>query len=341
MFVLSIITFVLLVVAAMVFFTFIRKRKEADIALKDARARAGDDRYANFDREVDDVDSLRFGSFLSGIIAAVLSVLLIIFLFFSSFYAQDAGEAKVLKDWTGNLVGQDVTQGGDFKAPWVDLVDFDIRNQMAAYIGNGQDDYNGQKPNGPQITFQDSAGVTGNLDVVVVYSIKPDAVTEIYKEYQNQENFRTRLIEQDIRSVVRNVPSTYDTIGMLNSREEVGTKIQAALEKRWESKGVLVESVSLQEIRYSDDVKARFDQAQQARTDVETAQANLEKSKVDAQQKIVQAQAEAQANNELTASLSDQVLKQRYLDTLKELAAAGNLVVVPEGFNGLVNVTKQ
>ena len=46
------------------------------------------------------------------------------------------------------------------------------------------------------------------------------------------------------------------------------------------------------------------------------------------------------ANAILAASLTDPILRQRYLDTLKELAAAGNLVVVPDGFNGLVNVTK-
>ncbi len=54
----------------------------------------------------------------------------------------------------------------------------------------------------------------------------------------------------------------------------------------------------------------------------------------------MQAQAEADANAILAASLTPAILQQRYLDTLKELAQAGNLVVVPEGFSGLVNVTQ-
>ena len=41
----------------------------------------------------------------------------------------------------------------------------------------------------------------------------------------------------------------------------------------------------------------------------------------------MQAQAEAEANALLNASLTDAILQQRYLDTLKELAAAGNLVI--------------
>ena len=42
----------------------------------------------------------------------------------------------------------------------------------------------------------------------------------------------------------------------------------------------------------------------------------------------------------LAASLTDPVLKQRYLDTLSTLAASGNVVVVPDGFGGIVNVGK-
>ena len=274
-----------------------------------------------------------------GLVGGGLAVIAAGALFSSTFYTQDVGEAKVLKDWTGNIVGEDITPGADFKAPWVDVVDFDIRNQIAAYVGDGFTDYNGSTPNGPQITVQDREGVTANLDIVVIYSIDPDSVTEIYSEYLNQENFRARLIEQDIRSVVRNVPAKYNTLELLNGREEASNDIKLALEKRWESAGVIVESVSLQEIRYSEEVKGRFDAAQAARIEVEKAKAELEATEVSAQQKVVQAQAEADANAILNSSLTPSILQQRYLDTLSDLAAAGNLVVVPEGFNGLVNVS--
>lgn len=284
-------------------------------------------------------NSPRVTATIVGAVGAGLALLAGAALFASTFYTQDVGEAKVLKDWTGNIVGEDITPGADFKAPWVDVVDFDIRNQIAAYVGDGFDDYNGSVPNGPQITVQDREGVTANLDIVVIYSIDPDSVTEIYSEYLNQENFRARLIEQDIRSVVRNVPAKYNTLELLNGREEASNDIKLALEKRWEKAGVIVESVSLQEIRYSEEVKGRFDAAQAARIEIERAKAELEATEVSAQQKVVQAQAEADANAILNASLTPAILQQRYLDTLSDLAAAGNLVVVPEGFGGIVNVS--
>jgi regulator of protease activity HflC (stomatin/prohibitin superfamily) len=116
--------------------------------------------------------------------------------------------------------------------------------------------------------------------------------------------------------------------------------ILEALEARWDNDGIIVEDVALQEIRYGESVTAAYAAAQEAQINVQTETAKLEAAKVSAQQKVVQAQAEADANAILNASLTPAILQQRYLDTLKELAAAGNLVIVPEGFNGLVNVAR-
>ncbi len=271
-------------------------------------------------------------------VGAGAGMLAFIFIFVASTYTQDPGQAKVLRAWTGDIVGQSTTEGFKFKAPWVDTIDYDIRNQQVIFALTTENLDGHNRPNGPQITVQDREGVTANIDITVRYSIKPDSVTEIYKRYQTQENFVSRFIENDIRAAVRTVPAKYGTLELLNRRADAERDIHDYLLERWDKHGVTVETVSLQEIRYSDDVKQRFDDAQASRIRVEQAKADLEATEVSAQQKVVQAQAEAEANAILNASLTDAILQQRYLDTLKELAAAGNLVVVPEGFNGLVSV---
>lgn len=279
------------------------------------------------------------GRKISRLASPILGVLAVTLLATTMIYAQDPGEAKVLKNWSGAVEGQDTTEGFAVKAPWVDAIDYDIRNQQAIYIGNGEDDFNGKKPNGPQITIQDKDGVSANFDIAVRYSIRPDKVTDVYREFGPQENFRARLIDQDIRSVVRNAPSKYSTLDVLTRRGEVEKAITDALADRWESQGVQVESVALQEIRYPDDVRQKYADAQNARTEIVKAQAELEASQISAQQKVVQAKAEADANATLAASLTDPILRQRYLDTLKELAKAGNLVIVPaDGGNQIINI---
>lgn len=283
----------------------------------------------------------RIWPFFVGIIGVLLTLLGGVFIFLSSYWVQDPGESNVLRSWSGEIVGYETKDGWHWKAPWVDVIVFDVRNQRAVYTGgDSQGDNSGGAADGPQITVQDAEGVTANIDIAIRYSIEPEAVVDIYKDYGTAENLRTRLIFNDIRSVVRDVPGDFSTLELLTSRAEVQLAILNALEKRWEGDGIIVNDVALQEIRYSDEVKGSFAAAAQAKIDVETAKANLQKAEVDAQQKVVQAQAESDANAILNASLSGAILQQRYLDTLAKLAQGGNLVVVPEGFNGLVNVSK-
>lgn len=271
------------------------------------------------------------GSLVAGVVIAALTFGI------GGLYTQDPGEAVVLKSFTGTVVGQTTTEGMHMKAPWVSKSTYDIRNQQVIMASGKGDE--GQGANGPQVTVQDKEGVSANVDITVRYSIDPSAATDIYKRYGSQENFVSKFIENDIRAAVRHVPSKYTTLEFLTTgRGTAEQEIREYIEKRWEGSGVKVESVSLQEVRYSDEVKARFDAAQSARIEVEKAQAELEATEVSAQQKIVQAQAEAKANRELAASLSPEILSQRYLDTLTSIGKGGNLVVVPEGFNGMLNM---
>ena len=326
MFVTSIIVFVLALIAFAVSASYSKKATATGAVATTTKRGKGDE------------PDYRLNAKVSRWVAIGTLVLSGVFLFSSSFYTQDPGQAKVLRSWTGDIVGQSTTEGFKFKAPWVDTIDYDIRNQQVIFALTSSSVDGNARPSGAQITVQDREGVTANIDITVRYSVKPDSVTEIYKRYQTQENFVARFIENDIRAAVRTVPAKYKTLELLNNRAQAELDITDYLMERWEKQGVTVETVSLQEIRYSDDVKQRFDDAQASRIRVEQAKADLEATEVSAQQKVVQAQAEAEANSILAKSLTTAILQQRYLDTLKELAASGNLVVVPEGFNGLVNV---
>lgn len=261
------------------------------------------------------------------LVGVVIALLAAMFFLFSTFYTQEAGEAKVLRDWTGNIVGSETASGGHWKEPWVDTVDWDIRNQQAAFMGDGTTTHSGQPVTGAEITFTDRDGVTGNMDIAVIYSIKADEVERLTFDYTGQEDFKVKVIENDIRSIPRDIASTYTTIKMYNERTQLGADIEEALRLSWEKKGIVIEDVQIQGIRYSEAVKERFEAAQNAQTEVVKAEADLKKAEIDAQQQVVKATAEAEANNLLAASLTEPILRQRYLDTLATLAKAGNLVI--------------
>ena len=116
--------------------------------------------------------------------------------------------------------------------------------------------------------------------------------------------------------------------------------ISEALTVRWAEQGIVLESVALQEVRPPSEVLARYADAQAAQAQVAKESALLQAAEVKARQKVVEAQAEAEANNLLTKSLTKEVLEQRYLDTLKSIGENGNLVVVPDGSTPMVQVQK-
>lgn len=265
---------------------------------------------------------VKFAPVLTAIIAGIVAAVLF---FFSMSYTNDEGQAKVLRSWTGQVEGQITSPGFGLKSPWQEALTYDIRNQQVVFASTKGEVNDGA--NGPQVTIQDREGVSANIDITVRYSIKPDAVTNIYKKYGSQENFISRFIENDIRAGVRTVPAEYGTIELLNGRAKVEQKITDYLEERWSKHGVQVESVSLQEIRYPKDVQQRFAEAQNARTEVEKANAELEANKI-----------KAESNRILAESLTNMNLEQLKYETLREIGQKGNLIVVPENFGGILNL---
>ena len=271
-------------------------------------------------------------------VAAGALVLGIISGFASLVYFQDEGEARALRSVTGELVGSDVTPGPGLKAPWVSAIKFDTRNNAASYIGDGNSDFSGGKPTGNQISFTDRDSTAADMDVVVTYSVRPDKVEDIYREYKAQENFRSRLIEQDIRAVVRTVPGKYSTAEVLTQREKVSNDIQAALAKRWADWGVVGVQVAVQEIRYPEVVKERFNNLTAERTRAQEAQAATLTAEETAKKRIVEAKAEAEANRLLDRDLTPAVLENRRIDMLKSVGEKGNLIITDGKSAPLINI---
>lgn len=255
-------------------------------------------------------------------------------------YTQDAGDVKVLRDFGGNIAGSSSETGFHLKAPWQDVITYDIRNNVISFVADGEESFDGGSANGPQVTINDAGGATANIDIQVNYSLNPDNAIQIYQDYGTQENFVRSIAAVDMRAIPREVAGQFDTITILTNRGELTQAIQDRLTEKWAEYGLIVEQVSIQEVRYSEDIVNKYAEAQQAEIAKQTALNEQERIKVESETKIIQANADAEANRIVNESLSDDVLQQKYIDALKEIGANGNLVVVPEGSQPLVGANK-
>lgn len=286
----------------------------------------------------------------TSILVTVLAfVATIVFAFFSSTYTQQVGQAKVIKDWAGKYITTDTTDGFSFIAPWQDTVDFDVLNQQSIYKGNGSATSKEEIVNGPEITIQDKDKVTANVDVAIRYSLDAGSIEGIYNEYLSQEVLTSRLIDQDMRSEVRNSFSKYTTAQVLENREEIEKVIADKLSTRWKDDGVIVNSVSLQGIRYPDATTNGFTDAQQSVTNLKKAEADLKVKEAEAQQKVIEAEAnaeaaiakakgEAESNRLVSKSITPDLLKKQELEAFAEFGKNGNSIVMGGSGEGIFDM---
>lgn len=257
------------------------------------------------------------------------------------FYAQDIGEAVVLKNFGGSLAGYTAEAGFHTKAPWQDATSWDIRNRLINFYRDAEYKYDNGSYEGAQVTINDSSGTKADCDVQVIYSINPDAVQQLYADYGNQEAYVSSYVSNDVRQTVRDCAGKFTTMQLLTDKDAFAKSIQETLGDNWKESGVVVESVQVQDIRYADSITDAYANAQSAQVKQQEAQNKQETAKIEAETKKIEAQGESDANAILTQSLTPEVLQQRYIDALTEIGKSGNLVVVPEGSQPIVQTQNQ
>lgn len=254
-------------------------------------------------------------------------------------YTQDIGEAIALRNFGGSLAGYTADAGIHFKAPWQDALDWDIRNRLINFYRDAEYAYDNGSYNGATVTINDSSGTKADCDVQVIYSINPDAVEQLYADYGTQEAYVSSYVSNDVRQTTRDCAGQFTTIQLLTDKEAFAKSIQDTLSKRWAESGVVVESVSVQDIRYADSITDAYAAAQSAQVEQTAATNRQETARIEAETKSIEAQGEADANAILTKSLTDEVLQQQYIEALKATADNGGLIVVPEGSQPIVGTS--
>lgn len=256
------------------------------------------------------------------------------------FYAQDIGEAVVIRNFGGSLAGHTTEAGFHAKMPWQDVTSWDIRNRLINLYRDNEYRYDNGSYDGATVTVNDQSGTKADVDVQVIYSIDADYVEQLYAEYGTQEAYVSNYVSNDVRQTVRDCAGGFSTIQLLTDRDGYAKSIQDALAERWDGKGVIVESVQVQDVRYAQSITDAYANAQTAEIEKQRALNAQETAKVEAETKKIEAQGEADANKVLTESLTPEVLQQLYYETLKSVGSSGNLVLLPEGSTPIVNTIK-
>lgn len=255
----------------------------------------------------------------------------------AGFYSQDVGEVAVLRGMGGNIVGSTSEAGFHATNPFNDVITYSTRNNILSFQGTAEESYSEGGATGPSISCNDSGGASFSLDLQVNYNIDPSFAEQLYADYGKQETYVQYVAVPDVRSVAREVSGQFSTLDILTNRGEFSTALTEALAEKWSESGLTIEQVSVQDVRYPESITDRYADAQAAQVAQQQAQAEQETARIESETLVIEAQGQADANEILSESLSEEVIQQNYIDALIQIGKSGNLVVVPEGSQPIVS----
>lgn len=132
-------------------------------------------------------------------------------------------------------------------------------------------------------------------DVIISmnYHLNPTKVKDIYTEAGL--NYDVKLIDPQLLAKPKDVFGKYNAVNIVQARETLTQEIQKELEKKFENTGIVIESVQIENIDFSDAYENSVEERMKAEVEVQKVQQNLAREKINADMMRTKAQGEADA----------------------------------------------
>jgi regulator of protease activity HflC (stomatin/prohibitin superfamily) len=214
-----------------------------------------------------------------GAIGAVIVGLIVLVVLGGSFYTIDAGERGVVLR-NGKVVGT-AEPGLSFKLPIVDSVrEITVQTQARVY---------------EKVMVYSRDQQSAELYISVNYRLPADQVQAIYTEYGGKDGVMTRLLDRQVPEEVKNVFGRFNAVTAIQERERLSKEVQEAIQRATTNPVLIVESVQIENIDFSDAYEQSIEQRMLAEVEVQKVQQNAQREKVQAEILVIQAKAEADA----------------------------------------------
>jgi regulator of protease activity HflC (stomatin/prohibitin superfamily) len=243
-----------------------------------------------------DLDTRRWGS-----IGSIIGVVIIVAsLIVGSFTTIPAGHRGVVIRFSA-VTGRILDEGLQTKLPFIDSVE-KMSVQTQKYEA-------------------DSFAVTNDLQdvnttIALNWHLSPGMAGEVYKTLGLQ--FIDRIAAPAIQETIKQVTAKYNAEDLILRRDEVKAAITESLSNRLLERGIVTETVSITNFKFSETFTAAIEAKVAAEQAVLEATNKLERVKVEAQQR------EAEAKGEADARIAKAVGEAEYIRVVTEAQVAAN-----------------
>lgn len=248
---------------------------------------------------------------------AILVFLFVFFVTLSAFKIVPSGSSGVVSTF-GNVSDNVLDSGLNFKVPFIQKVVI-INNQVQ------REDVEG---NAASKDLQ-----TVNYNVSLNYSIIGSESANLYRTVG--KDWVDTIIRPAVQENVKSVIAQYTAEELVTRRSDVSLAMQNALTDYLDEYGISVANINILNMSFSPEFDAAIEAKTIAEQQVLTEKQNLEKAKVIAETKAVEAQGEADANSIKDSSITDKILTEKFLEKWD-----GKLPVVSGSDNTMLDVSE-
>lgn len=163
---------------------------------------------------------------------------------------------------------------------------------------------------------------TVNATIAVNYNIEKETANKLYREIGT--DYENIIINPAILESIKSAMAQYTAEELITKRAEVSEKIQETLSKKIVSKGFNITDFNLTNIDFSNEYNKAIEAKAVKQQEVSTAQAELEKQKIQNQKEIEMAEKDAKVMELQNAQITDKTLDLKKLEVQEELIKKWN-----------------
>jgi regulator of protease activity HflC (stomatin/prohibitin superfamily) len=211
-------------------------------------------------------------------------------------------------------------EGLHLHAPWLKVIKYDVRVQEKL----------------ENMEALSSNGLSIGTDISVRWRPASETLPMLHVNY-GIDYFR-KLIGPELRSVVREVIGQFTPEELYSSRRtELQDQIFSRVRENVDSENVIVEAILIRDVRLPEQIKVAIENKLKEEQEAERYEFTIQKERLEAERKRIEAEGEAAYQQIITASLSSQFLRFKGIEATQQLANSPNAktVIVGSGSDGL------
>ena len=233
---------------------------------------------------------------IAKIVIIILAVLIVLILGLNSFTVVKAGHTGVVIN-LGKVSDNVLEEGLHFKIPFVSEI-VQIDNRVLK-------------------TEVESMAASKDLQTIsskvsINYRVNRAASADIYKNVGN--DFTNVIVNPAIQECVKSVAAKYTAEQLITERPIVSTEMEQAISEKINPYGLSIEVFNIVNFDFSEEFNKAIEAKQTAQQEALKAEQDLARIKVEAQQTIEKAEAEAEAYKLKNAQLSEEVIMMEFVE---------------------------